>query len=108
MLQEIEKVRQIEGEGPRRWFVDEDLELILWYDAAHKLEGFQICYDKRAGQRTVTWKRVVQCNGNTKSILISDGPMNKNRVLAMVKRSSDTLETGLRQFILTRLEKHGG
>ena len=107
MLRELTNVRQVEGEGTRRWFIDDDLDLILWYDDERKLEGFQICYDKLAGTRTVTW-RIVPTDGGTKSILVSDGPYNKTRLYALMERSSKGLEEGLRAFILERLESHGG
>ena len=108
MLQELQNVRQIRGEGLRRWFTDDNIELILWYDDKRKLEGFQICYDKMAGTRTITWKKVTQAEGETKSILVSDGPYNKARLLSLVERSSVSLEKDLRSFILKRLESHGG
>lgn len=108
MLQELQNVRQVRGEGLRRWFVDDDLELILWYDFDNKLEGFQICYDKLAGTRTITWKKITADTGGTKSILVSDGPYNKARLSALVQRSTRSLEENLRSFILNRLESHGG
>ena len=108
MLKELTDVRQINGEGVRRWFIDDDLELILWYDLDRKLEGFQICYDKLAGTRTITWKKVSPASGETKSILVSDGPYNKDRLLALMERSSENLDGNLRSFILKRIETHGG
>ena len=108
MLQELKNVRQVNGEGPRRWFVDDEIELILWYDFDKKLEGFQICYDKLAGTRTITWKRMVATGGESKSVLISDGPYNRGRLLALVERSIEGLDQPLRTFILDRLTSHGG
>ena len=108
MLQELKNVKQIKGEGLRRWFVDADIELILWYDLSRKLEGFQICYDKLAGTRTITWKKTLTPNGETKSVLLSDGPYNRNRLLALADRSTLGLEEPLRRFIMERLESHGG
>jgi len=108
MLRELKKVRQIKGEPFRRWFVDEDLELILWYDLDRKLEGFQICYDKLAGTRTITWKRVKTSTGESKSLLMSDGPYNKSRLLALMEQGSKEMDANLRSFILERLQSHGG
>ena len=107
MLQEIQNVRQIKGEGLRRWFIGDKLELILWYNDEKKLEGFQICYDKLSGTRTITWKMVTNSEGINKSILISDGPYNKTRVRSLVERESEGLDENLRLFILKRLESHG-
>jgi len=108
MLKELPNVRQIKGEGLRRWFISDDLELILWYDDEKKLNGFQICYDKLAGTRTITWKMVNTADGRNKSIIISDGPYNKSRIYSLVERDTETLEENLREFILKRLNSHGG
>jgi len=40
MLGEIRNVRQIEGEGTRRWFTDRYFDLIVWYDDSGSLTGF--------------------------------------------------------------------
>ena len=54
---EIEDTRQIPGEGIRRWFRDEELDLIIWYDDNRIMEGFQLCYDKSNHERALTWRR---------------------------------------------------
>jgi hypothetical protein len=108
MLEELKDVRQVEGEGLRRWFISDELELILWYDNSRKLEGFQICYDKLAGTRNITWKMITRADGKNKSIVISDGPYNKTRIHSLVERETQNLEENLRLFILKRLKSHGG
>jgi hypothetical protein len=57
MLSEIRDARQIRGEGFRRWFTDEYFDLIVWYDDAKALVGFQLCYDKQDRERALTWTR---------------------------------------------------
>ena len=54
MLTEIEKTRQIPGEGIRRWFRDDELDLIVWYGDDGSIEGFQLCYDKLQHERALT------------------------------------------------------
>lgn len=108
MLRELKNVRQVKGEGRRRWFIDDEIELILWYDSAKKLEGFQICYDRLSGTRTVTWKRTEGGGGTAKSVLVSDGPYNRPRLRALVERCTENWDTPLRSFILDRLTSHGG
>lgn len=58
MLAEIHPVRQIPGEGFRRWFTDQDLDLIVWYesDEQQEIHGFQLCYDKEVKERALTWR----------------------------------------------------
>jgi len=106
MLEELLNIRQIRGDGFRRWFVDKDLELILWYDETKTLLGFQICYDKLAGNRSVTWKKRVGRDGKAKSVLVSDGPFNKSRLCALMERNMGNLDDELRTFILERLKSH--
>ena len=57
MLSEIKNARQIEGEGFRRWFRDDELDLIVWYSSenAKQIVGFQLCYDKMTSERAFTW-----------------------------------------------------
>jgi hypothetical protein len=56
MLTEIQRVRQIDGEGFRRWFTDPSFDLIVWYDERGGCIGFQLCYDKLRGERSFTWR----------------------------------------------------
>jgi hypothetical protein len=55
MLKEIRDVRQVRGEPRRRWFSDEDFDLIVWIDPENRINGFQLCYDKQTEQKALTW-----------------------------------------------------
>ena len=58
MLREVQNVRQVPGEQPRRWFEDDRFDLILWLDAAGAIVGVQLCYDKDVGkERALTWRK---------------------------------------------------
>jgi hypothetical protein len=57
MLSEIEEARQVPGEGMRRWFRDDELDLIVWYDDEGTMQGFQLCYDKLKRERALTWRK---------------------------------------------------
>jgi hypothetical protein len=46
MLREIRNIREIPGQGPRRWFSDAHLDLFVWYDEGGRILGFQLCFDK--------------------------------------------------------------
>jgi len=56
VIVEMENVRQRPEEGTRRWFSDDDFDLIIWYSHAGELLGFQLCYDKQGTERAFTWK----------------------------------------------------
>lgn len=38
----------------RRWFVDDDMDLIVWF-RDQVITDFQLCYDKRGDQHAITW-----------------------------------------------------
>ena len=81
MLKEIEGVRQIPEDGPRRWFVDENMDLIIWYtEDLSSITGFQLCYDKKSVQRCLTWQRGEEGRPST---LSSDGRYSIRRVVRL-------------------------
>ncbi len=89
MLVEIKNVRQIPGEDIRRWFVDENTDLIVWYDpAAEIISGFQLCYDKKSVQRCLTWQK--SSSAGT-SLLSADGRYSRNRVIRLFDTISEEL-----------------
>jgi len=55
MLREIRDVKQIPAEPKRRWFSDEDFDLIVWFEPEDEMIGFQFCYDKESEQKALTW-----------------------------------------------------
>lgn len=117
MLREFENVRQIEGEGPRRWFGDEDMDLIVWYDAGDpdRVVGFQLCYDKRTTEHAVTWRpagrashhRVDAGEGDPKAnrspILLADGPLPLARLLEGFRARSEGIDPAVRALVLDGL-----
>ncbi len=56
MFTEIRHVRQEPGAGRRRWFEADDLDLVVWFDAAGEIAGFQLCFDVPEGPRAATWR----------------------------------------------------
>ncbi len=118
VLKEMCNVRQERPSGRRRWF-DDDLsaiELIVWYDAAEKIDGFQLCYDLGGGEHALTWRPKVGFTHNAIDAGSEEGPFkNLTPVLVpvgsvpwaeLVKRfagSSASLEPPLRELVATRL-----
>ena len=47
----------VEHDHDRRWIADEYFDLIVWYEAAGAIHGFQLCYDKPGRERALTWTR---------------------------------------------------
>ncbi len=61
MLREIRDVRQVPGEGRRRWFTDAYFDLVVWYAEDGTVSGFQLCYDKQGHERAFTWRKDHAC-----------------------------------------------
>jgi hypothetical protein len=57
MLGEIAGLSQPAGPGRRRWFADEELDLIVYYSDAGTVEGFELCYGKTGAEGSFTWKK---------------------------------------------------
>ena len=56
MLQEIRNTRQIPSEHPRRWYMDETMDLIVWFGEDGSIVGFQLAYDHLDLEHALTWK----------------------------------------------------
>ena len=118
MLVEVEKARQIENEGFRRWFTDDFFDLIVWYDERREIGGFQLCYDKQQNERAVTWRRDggfshhrVDDGETTRGlaghpmspILLDDGEFDKHPIAERFRSASANIEPSLAGFVYKRM-----
>ena len=116
MLTEVENARQIAGDGLRRWFRDDDLDLIVWYGDG--IEGFQLCYDKQNRERALTWRKndkyshnaidpgdVVWGNKMT-PILVADGEFAPQEIASLFKIKSETLPDDIAQLVLQKIRNY--
>ncbi len=118
MLTEIRNARQVEGEGFRRWFMDEYFDLIVWYDDEKSLIGFQLCYDKQRRERALTWTRdhgfqhnridAGETPGHSKMtpIIVADGAFSRDNVADRFREASGGIEPGLARFVHETLLQH--
>lgn len=120
MLREKKDVRQIEGEGYRRWFTDKNFDLIVWYEDENSPSciGFQLCYDKEDRERALTWS-VKHGYSHTKvddgeapytnkmtPILVSDGIFDGRAVREQFFEAAGELDQDLIKFIDEKLEAY--
>jgi len=54
MLREVRSTRQIPGEPFRRWYTDEDTDLIAWLEKS-RIVGFQLAVPGGTKPNVVTW-----------------------------------------------------
>lgn len=105
MLGEIEGVRQVPDEGPRRWFSDGDMDLIVWYGpGGEEISGFQLCYDKKSVQRCLTWQRG---EGGGSSSFSADGPFSLKRAARIFAAAAAGLPERERRLVTSCLTGKG-
>jgi len=111
MLAEFQNVRQIPNEGHRRWFTDNNLDLIVWYDDESHLTGFQLCYDKTGRERALTWTRengfqhnrvdAGETPGHFKMtpVIVADGQFNAGPIAELFRRESSDIDPAVSRFV---------
>lgn len=115
MLHEWEGIRQREEEGHRRWYVDEAMDLIVWFEDSDVV-GFQLCYDKGSDEKAVTWHRdggVTHTHvdagedrpGSFKSspVLTSSLPLETERVCEAFRSRAEDIDPATRRLVLDTL-----
>lgn len=117
MLVEIRDVRQVPGEGRRRWFTDRDFDLIVWY-ADEAVNGFQLCYDKQNTERALTWYRPARFVhtrvdtgeapfGPKKSpVLVQDGVFDRDAVAHRFRRASRGMDPEIAGLVSRMLAEY--
>lgn len=119
MLQEISQVKQIHGEPHRRWFSDDDLDLIVWLDERGEIIGFQLCYNKGDDQHALTWQREKGFShnrvddgeakpGKPKStpILVCDGYMPKDDVAERFASAARDIDDAIAEMVLEKINHY--
>lgn len=114
MLVEQKIVRQVEGERARRFFSDDEFDLILWNDVDGSFSGFQLCYDKGRDERALTWKNGAgythdrvdagEVVGKPKTpVLIADGVFPARQIADRFSAASIAIDQDIAQFIREKI-----
>ena len=116
MLKEMSLGQQSE-QPRRRWFTDEDFDLIVWVSEQGAPEGFQLCYDRKGHEHALTWTADAgfkhdriddgeeNPTRNRSPILVSDGAFPAAHVLARFEIASAEVESQVRQFVAQKLRQ---
>ncbi len=119
MLNERSKVSQNDENSRRRWYWNDRIDLIIWYDLTmNDIQGFQLCYRLDEEEKAFTWRegaapQYTKIDGGetlpTKykqsPILLADGPADTGLLLEMFLRESQNIEPELRNFITSKLQE---
>ncbi len=120
MLTEFNNVKQIPGEGLRRWFSDSFFELIVWYeDDNEEIFGFQLCYDSRVVERALTWKKnngyihnqiddgeSTFLSPKKSPILKRDGLFDKDAVAGKFEEASGAIDDSVASFVIEKINEY--
>jgi hypothetical protein len=120
MLTEHKYVEQFSGEPRRRWFSDEDFDLIVWLDDSEEILGFQLCYDKLRDEHSLTWwsERGFAHTGvddgegrparqKATPILVPDGEFRSTRVAERFLQESRGIDQAVVEFVYEKLVSYG-
>ena len=114
---EIRDVRQVPGEGRRRWFTDPRFDLIVWYEN-DQVSGFQLCYGKPNDERALTWYRPArythmrvddgEVTFGTKGtpVLVPDGAFDHDGVAREFAAASAGIDRGVAALVLRELGRY--
>ena len=117
MLIELENVRQIKEEGCRRWFSDDYFDLIVWYDYAKNIDGFQLCYDKNRHERALTWTQdggfrhdsvdsgESPYSSKKTPVIVRNGVFNKTKIAELFKRESKYIDRKIADLVYKKIIK---
>lgn len=117
MFREIKNVRQEPGDGRRRWFEAEGIELVVWFTPADEIAGFQLVYDAGGGERALTWRpragfahSVVDTGDRTPlknetPVLLPDGEVPWQELAQRFGRHAGSLDPALRRFVQEQIER---
>jgi hypothetical protein len=116
MLKEITSVTQFDGEPKRRWFEDENFDLIMWQNDAEEIVGFELYYDKFTDQHAMRWEKPAKYAhyrvdegenkaGKQKSspILISDRDFDGEKIAHLFKAESRELDKKISRFVFDKI-----
>ena len=118
-MREGTNVRQIPGEGRRRWFSSDDFDLIIWLNDDGSFAGFELCYDKRHNEHSLVWNPVYgfahmavddgeSGPGKYKAspILIASGYFDARRIHTALIKEAHSLPKEVAGYVLHALEEH--
>ncbi|MBT8144889.1 MAG: hypothetical protein KJO55_09330 [Gammaproteobacteria bacterium] len=115
MLREIKKISQ-DPEGPRRrWFTDQQQDLVIWHEDG-EITSFELCYGKGSEERALRWsataglEQYVVDDGEGRCMRHKMSPMLENDrwtdfddVRQEFTRAARGIDAGITAFVYRRL-----
>jgi hypothetical protein len=108
-----------ESEGARRrWFQDDYFDLYVWQDKAGSVSAFQLCYDRRANERSLRWSPALGFSHDgvdipedkpgraMSALLVVDGVFPAQLVMKRFAETAEGLPEDLRKLVDKRLKEY--
>lgn len=121
MLREMKNVAQKEDGVFRRWFTDENIELIVWHDAgSREITGFQLCYDIQTNEHAFTWEKPGIFSHNkiddrrgpmghpATPVLVADGVFPFSRIIGDFTRNSAPIDEAIARLVIDKITEYAG
>jgi len=120
-LREIHAVRQVAGEGLRRWFTSETMDLLVWFDEDDMPIRLQLGYGKgrHRDERIFSWRKgvgydhLVVGNGEhdkrykATPLMMSDAAFNGAHVGNLFREYSINVPLWIVDFVLEKIAAYG-
>jgi hypothetical protein len=121
MLTEVKSARQIKGEPFRRWFSDEEFDLIVWYGDDRQITGFQLCYQAAREEKALTWLKgrgyfhnrvddgeTAPSHHKMTPILVADGTFDRDHVLNRFLEAANDIDRAVVSAVVNHLRDYPG
>jgi hypothetical protein len=115
-MEELKNVYQKANDIFRRWFRDNYFDLIVWYNDAKDIVGFQLCYDVQNYERAITFSdgkfshnKIDQGNDPAKNrtpILVADGVFDESIVIPKFKEAGKAIDKDIYEYVLHKIEEY--
>lgn len=108
-------IQSVPGDLPRKWMIDGDFELIVWYERGEDPAGFEIIYENEGQPWALRWLRgelqqfqvdsgEAASMGHATPILRPQSNGSPSKVLTLFRERSLELDPLLRQFVLEKIK----
>jgi len=110
-------IQAIPGDLPRKWLVDDCVELIVWFAEDGGTFGFQFHYDLKNAPKAFTFTKTAGFSHNlidtgedlpeenSTPILAESVPVNISEVERLFREHSENLPESLRAFVLDQMRE---
>ena len=114
---EVRDVRQNPNEQFRRWFSDDNFDLIVWYMPDEIVYGFELSYDRDDQEKVLRWfsdrglshysvDRAPYLN-RAEMLVKMNGQSEMARVLSCFRTVDQSLPIELKTLVCEKIEEYG-